>query len=130
MKNGYQWDLGSRGLHKRQFWEHAGLVGALVAVSCLIGGSLVVLSACRSGAPQAQQFRDLSFDIAPTGDKIIFTGKGKGNWDLYFLDLTTKKVTLLAKTDQWERHPQFSPDGKFILYTTADNPQDSLQWKP
>jgi Tol biopolymer transport system component len=124
MKNGYQWNLGSRGLHKRQFWEHAGLVGALVAVSCLIGGSLVVLSACRSGAPQAQQFRDLSFDIAPTGDKIIFTGKGKGNWDLYFLDLTTKKVTLLAETDQWERHPQFSPDGKFILYTAADNPQD------
>jgi hypothetical protein len=130
MKNGYQWNLGSRGLHKRQFWEHAGLVGALVAVSCLIGGSLVVLSACCSGAPQAQQFRDLSFDIAPTGDKIIFTGKGKGNWDLYFLDLTTKKVTLLAETDQWERHPQFSPDGKFILYTAADNPQDPLQWKP
>ena len=113
-----------------QFWAHAGLVGALVAVSCLIGGLLVVLSACRSGAPQAQQFRDLSFDIAPTGDKIIFTGKGKGNWNLYFLDLTTKKVTLLAETDQWERHPQFSPDGKFILYTAADNPQDPLQWKP
>lgn len=121
MKNGYWRDLDSERLGKRQTCVDVGLVGKLAAVSCLIGGVLL-LSACHS--PQVQQYRDLSFDIAPTGDRIIFTGRGKGIWDLYFLDLTTKKVTRLAETDQWERRPQFSPDGKFILYTAADNPQD------
>lgn len=121
MKNRYWRALGFERLCQRQTCADTGLVDKLIAVSCLIGGMLL-LSACHS--PQVQQFRDLSFDIAPAGDRIIFTGRGKGVWDLYFLDLTTKKVTRLAETDQWERQPRFSPDGKFILYTAADDPRD------
>ncbi len=41
--------------------------------------------------------------------------------DLYFYDVTTKKLRRLTATPAKEENPRFSPDGRWIAYTRAHN---------
>lgn len=68
--------------------------------------------------------RGITFDIHPSGDRVVFTAKGNGTRDLYLLDLKTHQVTRLSDTPAFESDPAFSPDGKWIVYSALPNPDN------
>ena len=66
---------------------------------------------------------DVTFGVAPAGDALEFNGSGMGGRDLYLLDLKTLQVRLIDATPDYEVAPEFSPDGKSIVYA-AGKPGD------
>ncbi len=64
-----------------------------------------------------------TFAISPGGDTLVFNGAGEGGRDLYLLELTSRRVTRIAATPDYEVYPAFSPDGKSIVYA-ASKPGD------
>jgi Tol biopolymer transport system component len=90
--------------------------------SCLLG--CCFWGGC--GKPPDIGHRGITFDIAPSGDKIVFTAKGDGTRDLYLLDIHSCQVTRLSNTPAFESDPAFSPDGKWIVYSAFQNP-DNMQ---
>lgn len=64
--------------------------------------------------------QDVTFDVSPSGNYIVFSTFGEGGddiYDLYLLELSTLQVTRITKTPSLgEFSPSFSPDGKFISY--------------
>jgi Tol biopolymer transport system component len=67
--------------------------------------------------PIGQQ--DMTFDVSPDGHEIVFNASGEGGRDLYRLDLVRRKVTLVARTPEYETAPRFSPDGRSIVYAAG-----------
>src|SRR5207248_6723878 len=59
----------------------------------------------------------------PDGVTIVFNGAGEGGWDLYLLDLETRRVRRLAQTPGYELTPRFAPDGEAVVYA-AGTPGD------
>lgn len=57
----------------------------------------------------------VAFNISPNGKQIVFSS---ADADLYLLDIRTQKVRQLTDTRASETAPAFSPDGKFLVYTT------------
>ena len=53
------------------------------------------------------------------GRKIAFIGsaKGKGQPDIYWMDSDGQNIELLTDTPMMDLHPQFSPDGKRLIFT-------------
>jgi TolB protein len=62
---------------------------------------------------------DVTFGIAPGGDALVFNASGEGGRDLYLLDLKTLQVRRVAATPEYEVAPEFSPDGKSIVYAAG-----------
>ncbi|OHD14811.1 MAG: hypothetical protein A2Z98_09630 [Spirochaetes bacterium GWB1_27_13] len=54
------------------------------------------------------------------GDKLIFSAKNPsgGKWQIYIYNFKTKEVIKLFNSNENNRFPYFSPDDKFIVYTT------------
>lgn len=84
---------------------------------------LLLLGGCQSSlAPSGQ--RDISFDTSPIQPIIVFVGQGNGYRDLFLLDLITKRVTQLTNSSSYEMNPHFTPDGRAIVYSSAENSND------
>jgi len=100
------------------------LVALLMLVILLVG----LLISCFSPPSCPEEHREISFDISPDGEKIVFTAAGKGCRDLYLLDLKTHEVRVLAETNALEADPRFLPDGRNIVYSArpeSQNPKGS-----
>lgn len=57
---------------------------------------------------------------SPRGDKIAFTMQtaGKGAFDIYIYDILSEQVAQLTLEGDSNEAPSFSPDGRFIAYTS------------
>ncbi len=88
-------------------------IASLVGLSLLLGG-------CVSNP--RKDHSNVSIDIAPGKKSIVFSAHGTNDWDLFVLDLETKKARLLLSLSGNELSPHFSPDGKKVLFalTTLD----------
>jgi Tol biopolymer transport system component len=57
--------------------------------------------------------------FSPDGSRLIFTsnfeGKGRGDYDIYTVDLRTRQRTRLTSED-YNEHAQYSPDGRHIVW--------------
>jgi Tol biopolymer transport system component len=56
---------------------------------------------------------------SPDGKKIIFTGQRKNQWDIWSIDVTTKKETNLTNNPSLDDGSEFSPDGKWIYFNSV-----------
>lgn len=92
------------------------------AVGLLFGLALVARG-CIGGHSRPHGHGDISFGLSPSGDSLVFNAVGDGGRDLFLLDLETSRVTRLAATPDYEVDPEFSPDGKSIVYA-AGKPGD------
>ena len=64
----------------------------------------------------------MNIDISPDGKTIVFDLLG----DLYTLPITGRKATPLMTDIAWQMQPSFSPDGKYIAYTSDEEGGDNL----
>lgn len=62
---------------------------------------------------------NMTIDVAPADDSILFNATGKGGRDLYLLRLADLSVTRIAETPDYEVAPRFAPDGKSIVYAAG-----------
>ncbi|HZY79580.1 MAG TPA: biopolymer transporter TolR [Cyclobacteriaceae bacterium] len=56
---------------------------------------------------------------SPDGKKLIFTGQRNNNFDIYAVDVATKKETRLTEDVSLDDGPEFTPDGKFIWFNSV-----------
>lgn len=56
---------------------------------------------------------------SPDGKKLIFTGQRKKQFDIWSIDIATKKETALTNTPTLDDGPEYSPDGKWIYFNSV-----------
>ena len=53
------------------------------------------------------------------GKKLIFTGQRKDQYDIWAVDIKTKKETQLTNTATLDDSPEYSPDGQWIYFNSV-----------
>jgi len=53
------------------------------------------------------------------GKKLVFTGQRQGVYDIYSIDIASKKETRLTNTPTLDDSPEYSPDGKWIYFNSV-----------
>jgi len=56
---------------------------------------------------------------SPDGRKLIFTGNRKGQYDIWSIDIATKKETALTNTPTLDDGPEYSPNGQWIYFNST-----------
>lgn len=59
---------------------------------------------------------DMHPALHPHGTKLAFTSNRDGDWDLYWMDLTSGEVTQVTDTPEYDGSPSWSPDGLWLAY--------------
>lgn len=56
---------------------------------------------------------------SPDGKKLVFTGNRNNQWDIWTIDVATRKETQLTETTTLDDGPEYSPDGKYIYFNSV-----------
>jgi len=56
---------------------------------------------------------------SPDGKKLIFTGQRNNQYDIWSIDIATKKETALTNSPTLDDGPEFTPDGKYIYFNSV-----------
>lgn len=111
-----------RGIEFRSRYRSTSRLWAGLAVGLLLGIALIVHK-CTNEHSRGIGHGNISFGISPSGDSLVFNAKVEGGRDLFVLDLDSSRVTRIAATPDYEVDPEFSPDGKSVVYA-AGKPGD------
>ncbi|MDX3773070.1 amidohydrolase family protein [Chromatiaceae bacterium AAb-1] len=71
---------------------------------------------------KVQQGTWMNIDISPDGKTIVFDLLG----DIYTMPVSGGKATALTNDIAWQMQPTFSPDGKYIAYTSDEGGGDNI----
>jgi len=89
----------------------------------IVCGALFCLCGCPLGTPRDHSrpigHGDITLDVAPADDAIVFNATGAGGRDLYLLRLDDLRVTRIAETPDYEVDPSLSADGKTVVYAAG-----------
>ena len=64
---------------------------------------------------------DMHPALHPDGTRLAFASNRDGDWDLYWMDLTTGEVTQITDTPEYDASPSWSPDGQWLAYESYVN---------
>ncbi|HEX6848444.1 MAG TPA: biopolymer transporter TolR [Chitinophagaceae bacterium] len=56
---------------------------------------------------------------SPDAKRLIFSGNRKGQYDIWAIDIATKKEFQLTNTPTLDDSPEYSPDGKWIYFNSV-----------
>jgi len=56
---------------------------------------------------------------SPDGKKLIFTGQRNGIFDIYSIDIASRKETKLTDNPTLDDGPEYTPDGKWIYFNSV-----------
>jgi TolB protein len=56
---------------------------------------------------------------SPDGKQLIFTGQRNNTYDIWTIDISTKKETKLTEDPALDDGPEYSPDGKWIYFNSV-----------
>ena len=68
----------------------------------------------------------MSLDVSPDGKKIVFDLLG----DLYVMPITGGRAKALTHSLAWDMQPRFSPDGRWIAFTSDQGGGDNIWVMP
>lgn len=71
---------------------------------------------------KVQQGTWMNIDISPDGKTLVFDLLG----DIYTMPVSGGKATALTNDIAWQMQPVFSPDGKYIAYTSDEGGGDNI----
>ena len=57
--------------------------------------------------------------FSPDGQKLIFTGQRNNVYDIWTIDIDSKKETQLTETETLDDGPEYSPDGKYVYFNSV-----------
>ncbi len=95
--------------------------GLVVCVTTLTGNkeiALVDMGGRTTLLTQNGQI-NLSPSFSPRGDKVLYSSIKAGNWDLYALDLATRKEVMLSNQPGINSGADWSPDGARVALTMS-----------
>lgn len=72
-----------------------------------------------------REFSNLAW--APNGEDIAFTGLKEGNSDLYLFNVRSRKITQLTNDKYSDYQANFSPDGRYLVFTSDRTTLDKAQ---
>ena len=64
----------------------------------------------------------MNLDVSPDGQRIAFDLLG----DIYEMPITGGEAVPLLSGHAWEVQPQYSPDGRFLAFTSDRNGADNI----
>ncbi|MDZ4862506.1 MAG: protein kinase [Gemmatimonadota bacterium] len=67
--------------------------------------------------------------LSPDGRRLAYEVLGGTGTEIWISDLATQAVERLTR-DGYSDRPEWSPDGKRIMYTSSQTPRNSLWWQP
>lgn len=56
---------------------------------------------------------------SPDGKQLIFTGQRNNAWDIWVIDIVSKKETRLTEDPALDDGPEYTPDGKYIYFNSV-----------
>ena len=87
------------------------------------GRDLLLLNALDGGIRERVEMPELDQQLNPafsgTGNNVVFRALKGGRADIYSYDLTARTITNLTDDDAWDFGPTYSPDGKWIYYSSV-----------
>lgn len=69
----------------------------------------------------ADTWDDITPALSPDGNRLAFSSRRNGYWDLYLLDLGGGGILRLTDTPDYDSAPSWSPDGALIAYESYLN---------
>jgi len=66
-------------------------------------------------------FEEIHPSINPANNKIAYSARKNGYWDLYIYDLLNNNEIQITDTPEYEGNPSWSPDGLFIAFDSYKN---------
>ncbi len=83
---------------------------SLILIDVLNGGLRKIIDM------EVEQQRSPSWH--PDGQSIVFSGNLNGQFDIFSIDIDTLDITNLTNDDFFDAAPVFSPDGRWLTYTS------------
>jgi Tol biopolymer transport system component len=94
-----------------------------VPFRAMIFATMICVCGCPLGTPRDHYrppgHQDTTIAVSPKDDALLFNAAGAGGRDLYLLDLAHLTVTRIVETADYETAPEFSPDGRRIVYAAG-----------
>jgi Tol biopolymer transport system component len=56
---------------------------------------------------------------SPDGKKLVFTGQRQNQYDIWLVDIASKKETQLTNSPTLDDSPEYTPDGKWIYFNSV-----------
>jgi len=78
--------------------------------------AVVVPTGCIESNGDQIEHGNVAFAVSPDGQNVVFSA---ADGDLYLLSVEGRRVSRLTKTESRESTPNFSPDGKEIIYSSS-----------
>ena len=99
------------------------LLTLAVGLFTFIAALTIIVTGIRSGLGRAMdKQRNISFDLHPTNNTMIFSAEGQGGHPIYTMDTGSKKATQITHRDAYEQEPTFSADGTRIAFASGKTP--------
>ena len=70
---------------------------------------------------------DITPSISPDGNKIAFSSRRNGYFDIHILDLENGATTRVTDSLAYDASPSWSPDGQWLVYETYENGNFDIQ---
>jgi Tol biopolymer transport system component len=99
--------------------------GKMLGISNHLGGKSTIFILPITGADKPQQITADSLvpsylhGWSPDKKRLIFTGLRKNQWDVWAIDIATKKETPLTNDPTLDDGAEYTPDGKWIYFNSV-----------
>jgi len=99
--------------------------GKMLGISNHLGGKSTIFILPITGSDKPQQITADSLvpsylhGWSPDKKRLIFTGLRKNQWDVWAIDIATKKETALTNDPTLDDGAEYTPDGKWIYFNSV-----------